>query len=105
MRTWPTLNSEAPAATQPSPTEIPPSVVTEVGCQSPYAGGGGRQQPEADFLKCRSGPKWQRRAAAGNGHAACHLTPFALARTSDWRPSAFGIPKQTSNATSKVPRL
>ena len=29
-------NSEAPAATRPSPTEIPPSVVTEVGCQSPY---------------------------------------------------------------------
>ena len=31
--------------------------------------GGGWQQPEADFLKCRSGPKWQRRAAAGYGHA------------------------------------
>ena len=31
--------------------------------------GVGWQQPEADFLKCRSGPKWQRRAAAGYGHA------------------------------------
>ena len=31
--------------------------------------GVGWQQPEADFLKCRSGPKWQRRAAAGYRHA------------------------------------
>jgi hypothetical protein len=31
--------------------------------------GVGWQQPEADFLKCKSGPKWQRRAAAGYGHA------------------------------------
>ena len=33
--------------------------------------GGGWLQPEADFLKCRgkSGPKWQRRAAAGYRHS------------------------------------
>ena len=31
--------------------------------------------------------------------AACHLTPFALARTSHWRHTAFGIPKQT-----RIPR-
>ena len=37
--------------------------------------------------------------------AACHLTPFALARTSHWRQSVFGIPKQTGIVTSKVPRL
>ena len=30
---------------------------------------------------------------------------FALARTSHWRQSVFGIPKQTSIVTSKVPRL
>ena len=30
---------------------------------------------------------------------------FALARTSHWRLSVFGIPKQTSIVTSKVPRL
>ena len=37
--------------------------------------------------------------------AAYHLTPFALARTSHWRQSVFGMPKQTTIITSKVPRL
>jgi hypothetical protein len=61
-------------------------------------------KPEADFLKCKSGPKWQRRAAVwARTRAACHLTPFALARTSHWRQSVFGIPKQTSIVTSRVP--
>ena len=39
--------------------------------------------------------------------AACHLTPFAQARTSHWRQSVFGMPKQTTRSivTSKVPWL
>ena len=54
--------------------------------------------PEMGGLKW--GPESAHCAAYG-----CSPHCFALARTSDWRPSAFGIPKQTSNATSKVPRL
>jgi len=65
----------------------------------------GNLKPEADW-KCKSGPKWQRRAAVwARPRAACHLTPFALARTPHWRQSVFGIPKQTGIVTSKVPRL
>ena len=33
--------------------------------------------------------------------AACHLTPFALARTSHWRQSVFGMPKQTTSSRAE----
>ena len=61
-------NSDTPAATRPSPTEIRLVQLLRSAASGPPAGGGW-QQPEADFLKCKSGPKWQRRAAAGYGHA------------------------------------
>ena len=61
-------NSDTPAETRPSPTEIRLVQLLRSAASGPPAGGGW-QQPEADFLKCKSGPKWQRRAAAGYGHA------------------------------------
>jgi hypothetical protein len=61
-------DSDTPAATRPSPTKIPPSVVTEVGCLAVALPPAAVGKPEAD-LECQSGPKWQRRVAAGYGHA------------------------------------
>ena len=67
--------------------------------------GGGWQQPEADFLKCKSGPNWQRRAAAyGHArekHAIRRLRSgahFTLAPHCIWRPETNAHP------ASKVPR-
>ena len=80
-------NSEAPAATRPSPTEIPPSVVTEVGCQSPYRRRRRSATARGRFLEMQ---KWAQVAEESGSRvwarprAACHLTPFALARTSHW---------------------
>ena len=97
-------DSEAPASTRLSPTKIPPSAVTEVGVPVALPGaGGGWQQPEADFLKCKSGPRWQRRAAAGMGTPERSMPSDALTvvRTSHWRHTAFGMPKQTSIAAEQ----
>ena len=63
-------DSEAPASTRLSPTKIPPSAVTEVGVPvalSPAAVGNSPRPISS--LECKSGPKWQRRAAARYGHA------------------------------------
>jgi hypothetical protein len=128
----PNSPADAPAAkTRPSPTEIPPresgpptssALTTEVtvGWQPGVAlrlplAAVGNVQPEADFLKCKSGPKWHceesgSRVGTPESTGSLRLRlrlsipsqadafKFAVARTSHWRHTAFGIPKQTSIA-------
>ena len=55
-----------------------------------------RQQPEADFLNCKSGPEWrpggERQPSMGTPERSMPSDAVAVARTSHWRHAAFGIP-------------
>jgi hypothetical protein len=94
-------NSDTPAATRPSPTKIPPSAVTEVGCQWPsrrrrLATARGR------FLEMQ---KWAQVAEESGSRvwarprAACHLTP------SQWRARHTGAtPHSASRNRQTSPR-
>ena len=62
--------------------------------------GGGWQQPEADFLKCKVGLIGRgERQHMGTPERSMPSDAFAVTRTSHWRHTAFGIPKQT-----RIPR-
>ena len=91
-------NSDTPAATRPSPTEVPPSAVTEVGCQwrsrwRRLATARGR------FLEMQ---KWTQVAEESGSRvwarprAACHLTP------SQWRARHTGATPHSASRNRRV---
>ena len=76
-------NSEAPAATRPSPTEIPPSVVTEVGCQSPYRRRRRSATARGRFLEMQ---KWAEVAEKSGSREWARSMPSNAFRTGEKKP-------------------
>jgi hypothetical protein len=102
-------NSEAPAATRPSPTEIPPSVVTEVGCQSPNrrrrrsATARGRfleMQKWAEVAEKSGSREWARSMPSDAFRTGAHVR---LAPVRIWHPETNEQRHEQSPAAVRMP--
>ncbi len=70
----------------------------------PPAAVGNSPRPVLEMQKWPSG-RGERQPGMGTPESSMPSGAFAVVRTSHWRHTAFGIPKWTSIAVSKVPAV